>query len=77
MPKLKDIKTPRTIAHTGLCGYIVTSPIGRAEVYASTTFEAQTKGAQLLGIAPKKAYTCTVYLCERADGSEVLQSTCF
>lgn len=76
MAKLKDIKTPRTRAHTGLCGYIVTSPVGRAEVYASTAYEAQTRGAQLLGIPPRKSYICGAYLCERADGSEVLQSTC-
>jgi len=71
-----DIKAIRGPLDAGLCGYIVTSPKGRCEVYASTMFEAQTKGAKLLGIAAKKQYLCTPYLCERADGSEVLQSTC-
>jgi len=70
------IKTVRTLAEAGLCGYICTYGAQSIEVYASTSYEAQTKAANALKVPAKKRYLVNPHLCERADGSEVLQSTC-
>lgn len=73
----KDIKAARTLADTGLCGYICTMGADRCEVYASSSYEAQTKAVAILGIKPKQQYRITSHLCERVDGTAVLQSATF
>jgi len=55
-------------------GYIAMYRGKRIEVYASASREAQTKAAAQF--KAKKAYEVDVYLCQRADGSTVMQSTC-
>lgn len=43
------------------------------EVYADSSYEAQTKAAKSFGA--KKSYEVTVVLCEK-NGGQVSQSTC-
>jgi hypothetical protein len=56
-------------------GYIALYRGKRMEVRAETSRAAQEKAAQ--AFKARKAYDVSVYLCERADGSTVTQSTCF
>jgi hypothetical protein len=56
-------------------GYICIDRKGKKyEVYADSTYEAQTKCATENKI--KKPYEISVYLCEK-DGAPVVQSTAF
>ena len=50
-------------------GYIAMYKGKKLEVYASTIYEAQKKAAEMF--KAKKSYEVAVYLCERADGSQV------
>ena len=55
-------------------GYIAMYRGKRLEVYAESSYAAQTKAAAMF--KARKSYDVSVYLCERADGSAVTQSTC-
>lgn len=55
-------------------GYIALYKGKQKEVYANSSYEAQTKAAK--EFKAKKQYEVSVYLCEK-DGKEVIQSTCF
>ena len=54
-------------------GYIASYRGKRIEVYAPSSYAAQTQAAAQF--KARKAYDVSVYLCERADGSIVTQST--
>ena len=41
------------------------------DVFAQTSYEAQTQAAKLFKVAPSKQYMVDVYLCELAAGSQV------
>ena len=43
------------------------------EIYAESKYKAQLEAARLF--KAKKSYDVDVYLCERPDGTTVLQST--
>lgn len=45
------------------------------EVYASSSYEAQTKAAQVM--KAKKQHQVTVILCERANGDQVTHTADF
>jgi hypothetical protein len=45
------------------------------EVYAESSYKAQLKAASIF--KARKSYDVAVVLCERPDGSVVIQSTCF
>lgn len=53
-----------------LNGYIAMYKGKKIEVYAETSREAQTKAA--IQFKAKKAYEVDVYLCERADRTQVI-----
>lgn len=55
-------------------GYIAIYRGKRIEVYAETKLKAQEIAAKQF--KARKSYEVDVYLCERPDGSTVLQSTC-
>ena len=55
-------------------GYICMYKGKRLEVYAPTKLAAQQQAATKF--KARKSYEVDVYLCERPDGSTVLQSTC-
>jgi len=40
-------------------------------VWADSSYAAQSEAAKLLRVPSKKQYMVDVYLCERADGSQV------
>jgi hypothetical protein len=56
-------------------GYIAIYKGKQIEVYAESSYQAQLEAAKQF--KAKKSYDVSVYLCERADGSTVTQSTCF
>ena len=56
----------------GDLGYIALYKGKKAEVYAKSSFAAQTAAAKFF--KAKKSYDVSVYLCERSDGSEVVQT---
>lgn len=55
-------------------GYIALYRGRRTEVRANSSYEAQQLAAT--HFKARKTYDVSVYLCERADGSAVTQSTC-
>jgi len=57
----------------GCNGYIVTYGKKRIEIYADTSYQAHLRACEEWNVHPKKEHLVTVYLCERADGSEVEQ----
>lgn len=54
-------------------GYIAMYRGKQIEVYAETKLKAQEEAARRF--KARKSYEVDVYLCERPDGSTVLQST--
>lgn len=54
-------------------GYIAIYKGKRLELYAESKYAAQLKAAAQF--KARKSYDVDVYLCERPDGSAVLQST--
>ena len=62
----------------GLCGYVGFDHNGnRYELYANNASEAIDMVRAAAKPPKSKKYLCSVHLCERADGTQVLQSTCF
>jgi uncharacterized protein (DUF952 family) len=59
-----------------LNGYIAFHKGRQVEVYAATSYEAQTKAAVMLRVNPKKSYEVTVVLAERA-GEQVVHTANF
>jgi hypothetical protein len=55
-------------------GYIAMYRGKKLELYAETKLKAQEEAAKRF--KARKAYEVDVYLCEKPDGSTVLQSTC-
>jgi len=43
-----------------------------AYICAATSYEAQTEAAKHFKVTAKNQYKVDVYLCERADGSQVV-----
>lgn len=56
-------------------GYIAIYKGKRIEVFAESSYKAQCKAAEQFKAC--KTHMVDVYLCQRADGSAVTQSTCF
>lgn len=56
----------------GANGYIALYKGKQAEVWAKTSYDAQQLAAKFF--KAKKSYDVSVHLCERADGTEVLQT---
>jgi hypothetical protein len=54
-------------------GYMAFYKGRTAEVYATTSYEAQQAAAKIF--KAKKSYEVSVVICERADGSVVTHST--
>lgn len=54
-------------------GYIALYKGKKREVRAATAYAAEQAAAKLFDVPPKQSYKVSVYLCERADGSEVMQ----
>lgn len=53
-------------------GYIALYKGKRIEVWAKSSYEAQIKATEIL--KAKRSWEVTVFLCERADGTEVIQT---
>ena len=56
----------------GCNGYVAMYKGKQAEVWAKTSYEAQQLAAKFF--KAKKSYDVSVHLCERADGTEVVQT---
>jgi hypothetical protein len=54
-------------------GYIAMYKGKQIEVYAATKYLAQCEAAKVFKVPAKLQYKVDVYLCERPDGSPVLQ----
>lgn len=55
-------------------GYIAFYKNKRKEIYANSSYEAQTKAAKEFGVKPNKQYQVDVYLAEKG-GETVIHST--
>ena len=64
----------RSEADKDLYGYLCTYKERTKEVYANTLYEAQIKAASLLQVLDKNRYKISVSLCERKDGTLVVQT---
>ena len=58
-----------------LNGYIAIYKSKRIEIWADSSYHAQVEAAKQF--KAKKSYEVDVYLCERADGSEVVHTPDF
>ena len=58
----------------GQFGYVCFYNRQRKEIYADSQYAAQRIAAEAFGVKPKFSYKVSVTLCERADGSNVIQT---
>jgi len=76
---VNEIGCPECIAEyrkiNKLNGYVASYKGKQMDVYADSSLHAQQQAA--VSFKAKKSYEVSVYLCERCDGSEVVQTPDF
>jgi DNA-binding transcriptional regulator/RsmH inhibitor MraZ len=58
-------------------GYIAIYKGNKIEIWSDSMYHAECQAAVAFKVKPKNQHLISVFLCERADGTEVEQSTCF